>query len=160
MSIVGLMVFAGALNTGAQSNAGSIEYRNTQYGFCFSLPASWKGFSILRDQWGGYSPANPQNVTTGPLLRIRHPDWTEENPREDIPIMIFTQAQWRLIRTYKLDVSGAAPFPPSALDSNARYVFALPPRFDYDFSTGYQEVESLIRQKSLHAPCGTNAAAQ
>ncbi len=75
------------------------------------------------------------------------------------PYPLFTHADWKLVNEGKISVS-AAPFPPSELGRNARYVFALPPRFDYDFSTGYQEVESLIRQKSLHAPCGTGAIAR
>ncbi|HEY1500297.1 MAG TPA: hypothetical protein VGF88_12015 [Acidobacteriaceae bacterium] len=30
----------------------------------------------------------------GPLLSIRNPHWTEANPWQDIPIMIFTNSQW------------------------------------------------------------------
>jgi hypothetical protein len=138
----------------------SIEYRNARYGFCFSLPASWKGYSIVTGQWAGSSPPGSQNLTNGPLLRIRHPNWTDQDPYEDIPIMVFTHTQWQLVKSDKLDVSGAAPFPPGELGHNTRYVFALPPRFDYDFITGYQEVESLISHKSLHAPCGRRASSQ
>jgi hypothetical protein len=31
------------------------------------------------------------------LLSIRHPLWTKQNPRQDIPIMVFALAQWQLI---------------------------------------------------------------
>ena len=161
LSILVLLAIAAVLRTRAQSVAGpSIEYRNKKFGFCFSLPASWKGYLIVVSQWGGVEPPGSQNVVKGPLLRVRHPGWTEQDPYEDIPIMVFTQKQWQLVKGDKLDASGAAPFPPSELGHNARYVFALPPRFDYDFLAGYQEVESLIRQKSLHTPCGMHASGQ
>lgn len=140
----------------AAAPAPSIEYRNANYGFCVTLPASWKGYSILTNQWEGSDPSS-QNFTHGPELRIRHPKWTKENPYEDIPIMIFTHAEWTLVTEEKL-IASPAPFPPSELGRNSRYVFALPPRYNYDLSIGYQEVESLIQHKSLHAPCGTSAA--
>lgn len=159
LSILIVLLAAAIFRVSAESDAGtSINYRNTKYGFCFSLPASWKGYSILSDQEDLHVPGSqkPHHFTA---VRIRHPKWTEQNPYEDIPILVFTHADWKLVREEKVTVS-AAPIPPIELGRNARYVFALPPRFDYDFSTGYQEVESLIRQKSLHAPCGANAAAQ
>jgi hypothetical protein len=160
LSILFVLLAAAIFRASAQSNAASsIEYRNTKYGFCFSLPASWKGYSILSDQWEGDTPPGAQNFIHGPELRIRHPKWTKENPYEDIPIMVFTHAEWKLVTEEKLVVS-AAPFGPGEVGSNARYVFALPPRFDYDYLTGYQEVESLIQHKSLHAPCGTHAPTQ
>jgi hypothetical protein len=86
----------------------------------------------------------------GPILTIRHPLWTKDNPREDIPIMVFTLAQWDLVQKEQLIVS-AAPFPPTELGRNNRYVFALPPRYDDDELTGYEEVESIMRSSPLHA---------
>jgi hypothetical protein len=158
LSILVLLATAIALKTSAQVNTAgpAIEYRNAQYGFCFSLPGSWKGYSVLAEEWKG-SPPDSRSFTKGPLLRIRHPHWTEQDPHEDVPIMVFTHAQWRLVEKEQLIVS-AAPFGPSELGRNGRYVFALPPRFDYDFATGREEVEALIRNKSLHAPCGKRAS--
>lgn len=146
---------AAALCMSVQSLAGSsIEYRNAQFGFCFSLPASWKGYSILIDQWKGSTPGS-QDLTHGPRLRIRHPEWTEKDPYEDIPILVFTHAEWMQVAEEKLVVS-AAPIGPSELGSNARYVFALPPRYNFDYATGWQEVQSLIQHQSFHAPCGVH----
>jgi hypothetical protein len=160
LSILIVLLAAAIFRASAQSDAGpSIEYRNPKYGFCFSLPASWKGYSILSDQWEGDTPPGSQNFIHGPKLRIRHPKWTKENPYEDIPIMLFTHAEWKLVTEEKLIVS-AAPIGPSELGSNVKYVFALPPRYNYDFSTGYQEVESLIQHKSLRAPCDAHAPTQ
>lgn len=71
-----------------------IEYQNTEYGFSFSLPVSWKGYSIINDIWRGYDNGNSEiTVEQGPIISIRHPLWTSENPYQDIPIMIFTLVQ-------------------------------------------------------------------
>ena len=32
-----------------------VSYKNTQYGFLFSLPDSWKGYSIVETNWKGDS---------------------------------------------------------------------------------------------------------
>jgi hypothetical protein len=135
--------------------AGSIEYKNTQYGFCFSLPKSWKGYSILVDEWRGFDDNGPhgdETVTTGPMISIRHPQWTSADPRQDIPIMIFTIAQWSALNKEKFMVS-AAPIGPGELGRNRKYVFALPARFDYAFPTGYEEVERILAGKQLHTEC-------
>jgi hypothetical protein len=60
--------------------------------------------------------------------------------------MIFTLAQW----SQDLIVS-AAPVPPSELGRNTRYVFALPPRYNFAFPDGFQEVEAIVEGKPLHA---------
>lgn len=137
-----------------QPQTTSIEYKNAQYGFCFSLPKSWKGYSIVTDQWRGTPIGDPpqgdQTVLTGPLISIRHPKWTSADPHQDIPIMVFTVAQWDALEKDKFSVS-AAPIGPSELGRNRRYVFALPPRFDYAFPTGYEEVEQIVAGKPLHS---------
>lgn len=35
----------------AYEKTNAIAYRNTQYGFSFSLPKSWKDYSIITDKW-------------------------------------------------------------------------------------------------------------
>jgi hypothetical protein len=139
--------------TSTSEQTTGIEYRNTDYGFTFSLPESWKGYSIVRQQWEGF----PNNNTTGsadqpvygPEILIRHPKWTSSHPRQDIPIMVFTLAQWAQVQKETLTV-GAAPIPPSELGRNAKYVFALPARYNYAFPTGYEEVEKILEGKPLH----------
>jgi len=134
----------------------SIEYNNARYGFCFSLPESWKGYSILTDRWRGYhnsgGPHGEQTVATGPLISIRHPQWTAADPRQDIPIMVFTIAQWRELQKDKFFVS-AAPIGPGELGRNRTHVFGLPARFDWAFPTGYEEVERILSGKPLHTEC-------
>ena len=132
----------------------SIEYRNAQYGFCFSLPASWRGYSIVADRWTG-EPLNPRAgkaTQYGPRISIRHPLWTKADPRQDIPIMVFTTRQWRLIENEDLSV-GAAPFPPSELGRNSKYVFALPARYNFAFPTGFEEVQEILGSHPLRGDC-------
>ncbi len=138
-----------------QPQGPSVEYKNAQYGFCFSLPKSWKGYSIVTDQWKGLDQNGPhgaETVTTGPMISIRHPQWTSADPRQDIPIMVFTIAQWNALDKDEFIVS-AAPIGPGELGRNRKYVFALPPRFDYAFPTGFEEVEQIVASKPLHPDC-------
>ena len=114
---------------------------------------SWKGYTIVDSKWEGSSvDSSGQNKTTetGPEIKIRHPEWTEQNPREDIPIMIFTLAQWNDLQADKFHI-GAAPINPSELARNSQYVFALPARYNFDFLTGYEEVDAILKTNPLHA---------
>jgi hypothetical protein len=130
----------------------ALEYRNTQYGFRFSLPANWKGFSIVTDQWQGYisGQQGDELAQQGPLISIRHPRWTSANPRQDIPVMVFTLAQWDSLQRDEFHI-GAAPIGPSELGRNAQYVFALPARYNFAFPTGWEEVQKIIDGKPLRA---------
>jgi hypothetical protein len=62
-----------------------------------------------------------------------------------MPIMIFTIAQWN-----DGPIVSAAPIEPAELGRNEKYVFAVPPRWDYDFSEGYEEAEKLLTPSYLH----------
>ena len=121
-------------------------YVNQQYGFRFDLPTDWKGYTVRMEQWDGTTQTNPPRKEHGPKIILRDPRWTESAPRQDIPIMVFTLAQWN----EDLVVS-AAPIPPSELGRNTRYVFALPPRYNFAFPDGFQEVETILQGKPLHA---------
>lgn len=125
-----------------------IIYHNTVYGFDFILPASWKGYKLITDKWEGMPPGSDKAVETGPILSIRHPLWTAQKPRQDIPIMIFTLAQWEMLQQEKFHI-GAAPIGPSELGRNSRYVFALPARYNYAFPAGYKEVEAILKGNAL-----------
>jgi hypothetical protein len=76
--------------------ADSVEYISNRYGFRFDLPESWKGYSILVSEWHGQvlGSGEPAKSERGPEIVIRHPLWTKDNPRQDIPVMIFTLRQW------------------------------------------------------------------
>ena len=150
--------FAGAQpaagqNSGQAGAPATIVYRNTQYGFCFLLPASWQGYTIVAEQWRGEEFSTAQEVH-GPQLLIRHPKWTSEHPYQDIPIMVFTPKQWEQVEKVDISVS-AAPIGPAELGHNSHYVFALPPRWIgfYDVK-GIDEVQTLMNQNPFQAPCG------
>lgn len=130
-----------------------IVYHNLQYGFCFLLPADWKGYTIVVDQWSGNVLDKPQKES-GPQLLIRHPKWTKADPWQDIPIMIFTPSQWKIVAADNMAVS-AAPIGPAELGQNQNYVFALPPRWIgfYDVK-GIDEVQTLMNQNPFQSPCG------
>lgn len=127
---------------------GTIEYKNSEYGFTFKLPASWKGYKILWSEWRGTvigSNGSVDHTLRGPKLVIRNPKWTQEDPWEDMPILIYTIAQWN-----EGPVVSAAPIDSWELGRNKKYVFAVPPRWDYDFAKGYEEAEKILTAASLH----------
>ncbi len=131
------------------STANSITYSNTHYGFTFTLPLSWTGYKEVVSRWEGLSVATGAVIETGQQISIRHPLWTSAKKRQDIPIMIFMISQWNDLIAEKFHI-GAAPIPPSELGRNAAYVFALPARYNYAFSTGYREVEQILQGNPLH----------
>jgi hypothetical protein len=128
-------------------------YVNTQYGFDFSLPDSWKDYKIVSGKWEGLAIVGQKGevmVETGPLISIRHPQWTTQSPRQDIPIMVFTINQWNSLQQEKFHI-GAAPIGPSDLGRSSSYVFALPARYNYSFLEGYEEVENILKGNPLKA---------
>jgi len=134
-------------------NQSQLIYKNDVYGFEFTLPGSWAGYSIITENWtGNYIDSSNQDQAdeVGPEILIRHPDWLESAPRQDIPIMVFTIDQWRLLQNEKISVS-AAPILPEELGRNSNYVFALPARYNYAFLNGFQEVEDIMANEPLHA---------
>jgi len=121
-------------------------YKNRQYGFGIVLPAGWKGTKVVSGGWSGFAVTDNDRIETGPKFRIRHPLWTREAPREDIPVLVFTPGQWARVLQEALSIS-AAPYPPALLGQNSRYVFALPARYNFDYLTGFEEVGRIIRNK-------------
>ena len=127
-----------------------VIYNNADYGFTFTLPESWRGYSIVKNTWEGNSLTPAATKETGPTLVLRNPKWTSALHYEDIPIMIFTLAQWNSYTGGNFAVS-AAPINASELARNNFFVFALPPRWDFDYSQGYEEAENIIKTNPLKA---------
>ncbi len=127
-----------------------VEYKNSEYGFTFSLPEDWAGYSIVNQKWEGLliDSASSEKII-GPKIVIRNPLWTMKKPYQDIPIMIFTPSQWDLVQQEKVSL-GAAPIGPSELGRNTKYIFALPTRYNFAFPEGFEEVENIINSKPLH----------
>jgi len=135
-------------STPSTTNASTILYKNTQYGFNFTLPKSWQGLSTIIGTWEGNDILSGKVTQTGPKISIRHPKWSSKNPRQDIPIMVFTLNQWNSLQQEKFHI-GAAPIGPSELGRNNAYVFALPARYNFAYPTGYQEVEEILKTHPL-----------
>ena len=127
-----------------------LVYDNKDYGFYFTLPKSWIGYSVIEGKWEGLSLTESKENQSGPIIYIRHPEWTEKTPRQDIPVMVFTQDQWKSLNNMEFSV-GAAPIGPSKLGENTTYVFALPARYNYEFMTGFEEVEEILENNPLQA---------
>jgi len=129
----------------------SIEYHNTEYGFSFSLPVSWKGYSITNDAWRGYDNGQSDvTVYQGPIISIRHPLWTSESPRQDIPIMVFTLVQWNSLQQGTYSVSAGGIY--TELGRNTNYVFALYSRYNVAVLLGMEEVKTILEGNPLHTP--------
>ena len=130
-------------------NTAPVTYKNNDYGFTFTLPADWDGYTIVKNTWNGNNLVATTTKQTGVTLLIRNPKWTSATHYEDIPVMVFTIAQWNSYAAGNYAVS-AAPISATELGRNNRYVFALPPRWDFDYSLGYQEAESIVQSNPLH----------
>jgi len=129
----------------------SLEYQNTEYGFSFSLPVSWKGYSIITDTWRGYDNGNSDiTVEQGPIISIRYPLWTSENPYQDIPIMVFTLSQWNSLKQGNYSVSAGGIY--TELGRNAKYVFALYSRYNFAVLPGMEDVKTILEGNPLHTP--------
>lgn len=125
----------------------TVVYKNAQYGFNFSLPDNWKDYTVVETTWEGVSVVG-EVMAGGPKFLIRNPKWTASAPYQDLPIMVFTQAQWDLYKNEEFSVS-AAPVPATELGANNVYVFALPPRWDFDYSIDYKEAQAIMAGRPL-----------
>lgn len=162
--IIGVLIISKSVNR-VKPNAGEVVievpsvlikskvyYANTKYGFLINLPDSWQGYTIVENTWSGMSvgatEGNNYLSEIGPLVLVRHPLWTEKNPRQDIPVMVFTLDQWTNMQNDAFHI-GAAPINPSELGRNNKYVFALPARYNFAYQTGFEEVDQIIQAKSF-----------
>lgn len=145
--ILGVLAYSSLTKKPAEILPVSTQYKNTEYGFTFDLPKNWTGYSVVVEKWEGTYLDNSIKIE-GPKISLRHPLWTTETPRQDVPIMVFSIAEWNSILEKKLS-AGAAPIAPSELGRNAKYVFALPARYNYAFPLGFEEVEIILQQKPL-----------
>ncbi|GEM_PF-2725449 len=131
----------------------AIKYRNTKYGFTFSLPATWKGYTTVESTWEGYDNNGPHGrevLTHGSEITLVNPHSVPTKHYQDIYIMVFTHHQWNSLQRADFEIS-AAPVGPGEYGRNNKYVFAEPPRMiGYDDSYGTEEVLKIMRSKPLH----------
>jgi hypothetical protein len=126
----------------------AVLYRNAKYGFTFSLPEGWKGYTIVTEEWEA-TDAQKGVVERGPIVYIRPPGWTKENPRQDIPIMVFTSTQWESVEHGDFFMNGAA-IVPGELGQNRKYAFAVSRRVEDSETAGAKEVNQILQQHPLH----------
>ncbi|EEF57967.1 conserved hypothetical protein [Pedosphaera parvula Ellin514] len=127
-----------------------VRYENAEYGLTFLLPESWRGYSVLVEQWNGdkYSAAADKLVVVGhgPIITLRHPQWQANAPRQDIPILVFTRAQWDELHRGNLWPSLYAGGVMNELWHSQKYVFAMWSRYDLRELNGRQEVAEIVEK--------------
>src|ERR1017187_5197543 len=88
----------GSLNASSQPSGLSLRYYNAKFDLKFFLPASWRGYSVSVQQLDDekYSPTKDRQILVGhtPMITLRYPRRQTSTPYQDIPILVFTRAQW------------------------------------------------------------------
>lgn len=139
-----------------------IHYHNAHYQFSFYLPAAWRGYSVLTEQWNGqmYSSAADTIVTVehGPMIVLRNPKWKAGDPYQDVPVYVFTRRQWDDMNLGKYEAAGAGGII-YELWHNDKYVFGIHSR-TFGFATqliDWRETENIVEQNcALHAAPNLN----
>ena len=125
-----------------------LRYHNAQYGFTFFLPANWKGYSILIQQWNAeLRSADYQTVIgieSGPAIVLRNPQWKASEPYQDIPILVFTHSQWDAVKPQRLFVGAGGSN--DEISHNAKYVFGINSRHNWDELKGWEETGKIVQQ--------------
>ena len=133
----------------AQPSDAQIYYNDAKYDFTFSLPAEWRGYSIVMERWDAplYETADSSEkvvgTENGPLIVLRHPLWRTNDLYQDIPIMVFTHKQWQ--EEYQGKFFPYAGGVISEMWHNSKYVFGLYSRYNaYDAVKGWKEAGDII----------------
>jgi len=125
-----------SMNVASQPSGLPLRYHNARYDFTFYLPARWRGYSSLVQQWEGvaYSPVTDSLVAVGhgQMITLRHPGWRPDAPYQDIPILVFARAQWDALHRGELWPSLFAGGVMDELWHNQKYVFAMSSRYNAD----------------------------
>ena len=137
-------------------NSDEQTYVNNSFGFSIGLPESWSGYTVNQIKEDIYDISGKTTTNNGvvdsfQVIELHHPLESADNPREVMPIMIFTLTQWAHIENQEWSV-GAAPIPPSFLGQNSQWIMALPARYNYDFKPGWEEVDQLVHTLKTFEP--------
>lgn len=128
-----------------------VRHHLDQYNLTFCLPASWRGYSVSVQQLEDvrYSLAEDRQVVVGqtPMITLRHPQWRAHAPYQDIPIVVFTRAQWDALHQGELWPSLFAGGVMMELWHSQGFVFAISSRFNAnDEVRGWKEVTEIVEQ--------------
>lgn len=137
-SATGLSV-SSALKAASPAKTAVTVYKNGQYGFQFDFSSYWKkGYRMLSGSW------KSDHGQTGPLLTFRNANWTAGSPTTDIPLEIFTVAQWDQMQNLKFHVGGSQSYP-LEVGRNAVYVFALDSRWSMYGKADFSSVRQMLK---------------
>ena len=153
--ILGLAVLLASgctsVNVASQPPGMPLRYHDGRYGFTFFLPASWRGYSAsvqqLKDE--RYSTAEDKQITCGytPMITLRHSQWRTDAPYQDIPILVFTLAQWDALHRGELWPSLFAGGAMDELWHDHEFVFAMSSRYNgADDVRGWKEVAEIVER--------------
>ena len=127
-----------------------LRYHDTKTGFTFYLPDSWRGYSVLHKQWQGktYLAANDTTVTVthGPVIVLRHPQWTASEPHQDITFLIYTRSQWDEEHQGKFSCTYYAGGTMVEIWHNRKYVFTMSTHDSKAELIGWREVSEIVSQ--------------
>lgn len=131
----------------ANQTAGWQIYTNNEYGFEIKFPNSWKGYSVVVQNWEGHLINNYQQTYSGPQIIFKNPQTTPTQPWQDIPVMVFTPDVWKMVNGPDATVAvSAAPIGPEKIGENSKYIFATPPRwYGFTDAIGYQEAVQIVK---------------
>ena len=103
----------------SSSSSFPLQYKDPDTGFTLSLPASWRGYSVVQQK--------PKRIPEVKAVIIRHPRWSANEPYQDVLVFAPTLAQWAEGRGISLATGGFD----EELYRNSKYVFAVNNR-DFD----------------------------
>ncbi|HEU5397073.1 MAG TPA: hypothetical protein VFV81_07890 [Verrucomicrobiae bacterium] len=125
----------------------SLVYHNSEFDFTFSLPSYWAGYSVQTNEWQSaayLSDADQTEVTErGPMIVFRNPYWTVNDPRQDIPILVFTRRQWEKYwqpQGFSVSAGGIE----EEIAHNDRYVFVINSRFNWGDLPGAEDAGRIV----------------
>lgn len=127
-----------------------IIYHNAKYNFTFFLPADWKGYSVLMQEWSAeLESVDYQKVIgmeRGPMIVLRNPRWKADQPYQDIPILVFTHSQWNAVIPQRLFVgAGGSDY---EISHNAKFVFGINSHFNWGELKGWEEAGKIVQQNA------------
>jgi hypothetical protein len=150
ISVVAALLVTSCRTTNVSSppSGMTVRYHNTQYGLTFLLPTSWRAYSVaVRDVEGQrYSPTEGRQIIVGhtPMITLRHPQSQAATRYQDIPILVFTRAQWDALHRGEFWPSLFAGGATDELWHNQRFVFAMSSRYNWEELEGSKEVVEII----------------
>ena len=150
-AIVVLLAGCASMDVASRPSGLPVRYHSARYDLTFYLPASWRDYSVWVQQLDDerYSPAEDRQVIVGhtPMITLRHPQWQASAPYQDIPILVFTRAQWDALHHGKLWPSIFAGGVMDELWHSQRFVFAMSSRYNAaDEVRDWKEVTEIVEQ--------------